>query len=686
LEHDTDKLAERQATIFLETTNLATELDEEELNKIGTYVVSIYEEDLDSRSDWAERNDKWLKLATQVMETKDYPWAGASNVKYPLLATAALNFQARAYPALIPDNKVVKTRVFGEDLDGKKKARADRVSMHMSYQVLEEDLDWQEDMDRLLYILPIVGLCYKKSYYDATLGRNKATLVGPDDLVINYHAESYERAIKSHRIYYNSNEVHERVTSEYFLDIDLQDPQALNMEHEGVEDEMIGLTIPDRDIANDAAFNDIPYEFIEQHTWYDIDGDGYKEPYIITVERSSRKVVRISARYDTKGITQTPDGSIVKIIPTEYFTLYGFLPNPESKIYYQGFGALLGPINAASNTILNQLIDAGHISNMQSGFLGKGIRLKGGKLRFRPGEWKTVNSTGDDIRKNVYALPVREPSSVLFNLLGMLIDAGEKLSSVKDIMAGENPGQNQPYATTVAVLEQGMKVFVGIYKRIYRALHSEFRKQYRLNSIYLNEDKYIALLDADEATAIGPEDYSTEDLNIAPAADPSIVSESHKMMKAESLLQKKMAGLPINTAEVTRRVLEVEGHERLETLLQPDPPPPPNPEIELKAEELEMKERQFQAELQLKTMNTQFEAFKDYAQAMGHMAKAAATESNVKAEEFVNLAQIAKDEYQSITARMKVMQEGMMKDFDDDDKAADKEEAQQKEMMAQQGV
>lgn len=674
----------KQTTIALETTNIATELDAKVLQDLGDYVVTIYEEDLTSREEWETRNDKWLKLATQVIETKDYPWAGASNVKYPLLASAALNFQARAYPALIPDNRVVKTRIFGEDKEGLKRERGERVSRHMSYQLLEEDPDWQEDMDRLLYILPIIGLCYKKTYYDTTLGRNKSILVGPDDLVINYHAESYERAIKTHRMYLNANEVFECVATEYFIDVELGAVSDVDVTHEGIEDSLIGLTPPIREDSDSEGINDTPYEFLEQHTWYDIDGDGYKEPYIVTVERGSRKVVRVSARYDTKGVVRKPDDTIAKIYPTEYFTQYGFLPNPESKIYYQGFGALLGPINAASNTILNLLIDAGHISTLQSGFLGKGIRLKGGKLRFKPGEWKTINTTGDDIRKNVFALPVREPSSVLFQLLGMLINAGERLSSVKDIMAGENPGQNQPYATTVAVLEQGMKVFVGIYKRIFRALHAEFNKLYRLNSIYFDQEKYIAFIDEDEATPIGPEDYDMEDLNIAPAADPSIVSESHKMMKAESLLQKKMAGLPINTAEVTRRVLEVEGHEDLKLLLQPDPPQGPDPELELKAAEMEMRDEHFQIEMKLKSMNSQFEAFKDYAQAMSSMAKAASTESNTSSDEFVKLAQAANQEYQSITARMKVMQEGMMKDFDDDDKAADKEEAAQKEKMAAQ--
>jgi len=647
---------ERIQTQILEVTNIADNYDDKQLNEIGDYVVSVFQEDLNSRSKWEEQNEEWLKLAAQVLEKKTYPWPGAANVKYPLLATAALQFHARAYPALIPDGTIVKGRVFGEDPMNQKRERADRISDHMSYQLLEEDEAWQEDMDRLLYILPIVGTAYKKTYQSATTGNPASPLILPDDLIINYYAEDYSRAIKTHRLYQNENEVYELMAFGHYRDVELNAPTR-PVEHEGAEDDIIGLSAPLRSTNMD-GLSDVPYEILEAHTWYDLDGDGYKEPYIITVVLESATVLRIVPRWEADAVEQDENGNIIRIKPTEYFTPYGFFPNPESKIYYQGFGSLLGPINAASNTILNQLLDAGHLSTLQGGFLGKGIRIRGGKLKFNPGEWKVVNSTGDDIRKNVFPLPVKEPSDVLFNLLGMLIESGERLSSVKDIMVGDNPGQNQPYATTVAVMEQGMKVFVGIYKRIFRSLTKEYKKIYRLNSIYLDDQKYFAFWDSEKVQKIGIADYNTGDMDIVPNADPSMISEAHKMMKAESLLQKKMAGLPINTAEVTRRVLEVEGHHDLDRLLQPDPPQV-DPEIELKKAELQTNTQLRFQELQIEMQTSRFSAFKDYSQALANLAKAAASEAGVHQQEFVNLAQTAMQEYKAVTERMNVVEQSM---------------------------
>lgn len=651
---------DKQATILLETTNIVSEIDEKTLEDIGDHVVQMYEEDLDSRSEWEERNQEWIKLATQIVEEKSYPWPGAANVKYPLLATAALQFHARAYPALIPDNRVVKTRIFGEDPDNQKFERSQRVSEHMSYQLLEENEDWQEDMDRMLYILPITGVAYKKTYYSPLKGMNESKLVLPDDLVINYYAEDYERAIKTHRMYQNENEIHELVMAEHYEDVDLE-PVEDYSEHQGFEDEVIGIDEPIRAKTYDEALDDQPYLILEQHTWWDLDGDGYKEPYIITVEYASKKVLRMTARWAPDKVLTTNTGEIVKITSTEYFTPYGFFPNPESKIYYQGFGALLGPLNSASNTILNQLLDAGHLANLQGGFLGKGVRSRGGKIRFKPGQWQQLQTTGDDLRKNIYPLPVKEPSNVLFQLLSMLIQAGERLSSVKDIMVGENPGQNQPYATTVAVLEQGMKVFVGIYKRLYRSLTKEYKKLFRLNSIYLDQAQYFNLFDSEKVNKIGANDYVSEDIAIAPNADPSIVSEAHKMMKADSLLQKKASGLPLNTMEVTRRVMLVEGHEDIEKLLEPDPPRE-DPKIALEKQKLQVETQLETKRIQVQMHNTQFEAFKDYAMALAALAKAASVSEGSERDTFMELTKSATEEYKAITERLNVAQQGMQQE------------------------
>lgn len=601
---------------ILETSNIAESLDEDLLDSIGKDTLDLYKDDLESRSDWEEKHEQWLKLATQVQEDKTYPWPGASNSKYPLLSTAALQFHARAYPALVNDPLLVKVKVLGKvDEQGFKRKRANRVSQYMSYQLLHEMEDWQDDMDRLLYILPITGLAFKKTYYSQNKQNTVSELVLARDLIINYYAEDFEKARKTHRIWLSKNEVKEYQNMDIYLDVELQDPER--RDHHGVGDEITGLS--------QAGEDDAPHEILECHRSLDLDDDGYEEPYIVTIDHDSQKVLRIVPRYTADNVITDQIGNILKIIPTEYFTQYSFIPNPESKIYSLGFGSLLGPLNSSINTLLNQLTDAGTLSNMQGGFLSKGVRVRGGALRYKPGQWMSVQSTGDDLRKGIYPMPVKEPSNVLFSLLQMLIQSGERLASVKDIMVGENPGQNQPYSTTVAVLEQGMKVFVSIYKRIYRALGKEYQKVYRLNSYYLDEKKYFNVLDTGQDQVTGKGDFTSEGLDILPGADPSILSEAHAMAKAQSLQEKLMQGFPLNPEMVLRKVLESEGHEDIDQLMQA-PPPQPDFKTDLEMKKFEHTQRLESAEHELKVANTQYEAMKDYAQAVSALAKAAATE------------------------------------------------------------
>lgn len=606
-----------------ESANMAVGIAEDELDKIGKDTVDQYLEDLESRSEWEEKHEQWLKLATQVMEDKSYPWPGASNTKFPLLSTAALQFHARAYPSLINDPRLVKTKVMGKlDEQGFKRARSIRVSDYMSYQLLHEMDEWQDDMDRMLYILPITGLCFKKTYFSPLKGNVVSELVLARDLIINYYAEDFEKARKTHRLWMDSNEVKEYQNMGIYLDIELQDPDT--RVHNGILDELSGLT--------QTSSEDSPHEILECHKWLDLDDDGYKEPYIVTVDHDSQKVLRIVPRFSSENIKADSDGNIQRITPIEFFTQYSFIPNPESKIYSLGFGSLLGPLNSSINTILNQLTDAGTLNNLQGGFLAKGVRVRGGAIRYKPGEWKSVQSTGDDLRKGIYPMPTKDPSAVLLNLLQMLISSAERLASVKDIMVGENPGQNQPYSTTVAVLEQGLKVFVSIYKRIYRALGKEYKKVYALNAQYLDEVKYFNILDTGDQMTTGKADFNSKDLDIIPGADPSILSEAHAMAKANALMEKLMGGLPLNPEMVLRKVLEAEGHENIEELMTVQPPQP-DFETQLEMVKFEHQKTLEIAEHELRAETSQYEAMKDYATAIANLAKASATEAGIETDQ-----------------------------------------------------
>lgn len=581
---------------LLEQANIAEKLDKKKLETIGYEAADGYKLDCDSKRQWDSQVDEWVKLAAQIKSKKNYPWPDASNVKFPLLATAAMQFAARAYPSLVPaDGKVVQFKVVGADPQGQKAALADKLAKHMNYQLLEDMEDWEEEMDRLLIQLPIVGCLFKKTYFDPIKKRNVSKLVGPKDLVVNYWATSLEAAHrKTEIIPMTKNHVQAMKNAGLFLDVELPEPRSNPMLPN--KSDVHGNQAPSR--ADDTT----PYVILEQHTFLDLDDDGYAEPYIVTIEEQSEQVLRIVARFDSDGIYTNDDGDLICIEPVEYYTKYGFIPNPDGGFYDIGFGHLLGPINESTNTVINQLIDAGSLANLQAGFIGKGLRLKLGEERFKPGEWKTVNATGDDIKKQIFPLPTKEPSDVLFKLLGLLIESGRELASVAEIFTGKMPGQNTPATTTQATIEQGMKVFTAIYKRTYRALAKEFRKVFRLNSLY-QENFQKAQMILDEP--IGPQDYDRKSYDVCPTADPTAVSTTQKQQKAAMLMELLPLGT-INIIEATRRLLEAQEQPNPEALMQGAPGPQPDPKVLAQQEKSKMEREKHQMDMVAKQMELQF--------------------------------------------------------------------------------
>ena len=550
---------------LVESHNIAEKLDKEKLHTIGADALEGYTQDRQSREAWEHQMEEWTKLATQVREDKSYPWAKASNVKYPLLTTAAMQFAARAYPSLVPsDGKVVKSKVIGKDPDGQKSALADRVSMYMSYQLMHEMNCWEEGMDKLLIMLPVVGTVFKKTYWDSIKKVVASEIILPKDLVVNYWAKSLKDAERISQVIELSPRVlKERQMSGVFLDVDLGDaPTPLEAKNAPAQDETT------------------PYTIIEQHTYLDLDDDDYAEPYIVTFHLESGKVLRIVARFDDTTIHTNDDGKLAKIEPIEYFTKFGFIPNPDGSFYDLGFGVLLGPINESVNTLINQLIDSGTLNNLQSGFLGKGLKLRMGETKFSPGEWKAVNSTGDDLKKQIVPLPSKEPSAVLFQLMGSLISSGKELASVAEIFVGKIPGQNTPATTTMATIEQGMKVFTAVYKRIYRSLEEEFQKLFQLNATYLNPNTYHDVLGID----VGPSDFDAKQYKICPGADPTAVSQTEKLLKAQGLQELLPLGI-LDPVKVGLRILEAQEQPNYQELLNPQVaqtgqlPQQPNPKV-----------------------------------------------------------------------------------------------------------
>lgn len=616
--------------------NIADNMSEEELDSWGAELLDGIKADLNSRSDWEKRNMDWIRLATQVVEKKSTPWPNASNVKFPALTLASLNFQARAIPMLIPGNDLVKSIVIGKDSDGSKEQSAIRVSKYMSYQCKYKMESWEPEMDRGLFVLPFGGTFFKKVYNDPVDDTNKSDLVLPNDLIINYYAKSLSTAARvTHRLYFTSNEIEVMERSGVWREYDnISDPDT--KEIKGTDTKVQRINPPSQ------VDESTPYEIYECHCWSDLDEDGYAEPYIVTMHSMNGKILRVAPRYDFEDdkcvILDDAGTRVIRINPIEFFVDYIFLPDPYSGIYGLGWGALVGPLNDAIDTLINQIIDAGTLNTTNGGLIGKSVKILGGDLKFKPGEWKIAAFSGDDLNKHIAQLPTHEPSITLLNLLQMLIASTEKLSSTMDIMTGEMPGQNTKATVVMQAIEQGGKIYSAIYKRLHKSLTKEFRLLYKLNSKYLSPEEYYIVLDGDKANSaeVYKTDFDQRNINIIPTADPTISSQAQKIAKTQALLEISQIR-PLNPDVMARRMLEATEQPGIEELMNVPPPGPPM-EVQLAQMELDVKMKIHVDEMDMRNRELAVEVEK--VQSAGLVAETNALLNIAKAEALGNDADI----------------------------------------------
>lgn len=596
---------------YIDLPNVAVYLDDATLEKMGSKVFEEYEIDDESRAPWKEKMAAALELAMQITKTKSFPWPNAANIKYPLLTTAALQFAARAYPAIVDGRNVVKAKVFGQDQGsepdpqtgqqqvpaGSKQARADRISRHMSYQLTEQMEEWEDGTDKLLHMLPILGLVFRKVYYDTRLKRNVSELVPPDRLIVNNLTKTLvtaPRITEEYTLY--PNEIVERERAGLFLERELGQASATSLSH-----------TRGGDVGPHADDDDLPHVFLEQHRYWDMDEDGYKEPYIVTIHKDTKQVMRVVARFDPEGVEHDNSGRILRIEPVNYYTKYPFIPSPDGSFYDLGFGLLLGPLNSVVNTTINQLLDAGTLQTMGGGFIGAELRLKSGPIQFKPGEYKRVQSIGGDIKSAIVPLQAAGPSPVLFQLLGLLIEAAKDVASVKDVLTGDQDASNASPTTTLALIEQGLKVFSSIYKRIHRSLKKELKMLYRLNRLRLSGEEYFNFHDTPEAISF--QDYEDSSIDVQPVSDPSVVTDTQKLGRAEFLMSFMDHPL-MDPQAIMTRVLEAASIEQPETLFAKDQGPSPEQQMqlaELELHEREVKVKELEAEAKVRQMLAQAE-------------------------------------------------------------------------------
>ena len=510
-----------QKFLNVKSGNLIEILDQTQVGEIGADVVSEYEDDYNDPR-LVKKRDNWRegqKLATQEIQEKNTPFENAANVKYPLLTTAAIQFASRAYPEIVQGNTVVRPKIVGDTTpeipegpeqqaqqqeQDSKIARAERVCEFINWQLFNEIEEWEEDTDKLMGMLPLYGCMFRCVFYSHDKKRIATEIYTPEKLVMPYMTPSMS--------------VSPRISKEF----ELYPKDVVTRIRNGRYSEFNDFDDEEKEEAD---------AYIEQYKWLDLDEDGFKEPYIVTVHKDSGQCLRISPNYRLEDIIINEKGNISKIIPIKYFVKYPFIPSIDGGIYDMGFYDLLYPINEVVNSLTNQLLDAGTLANTNSGFVSASLGLrKKETFQMKIGEYKTVPANGMDIRQQIYRMDWGGPNVTLFSLLSFMIDAGRDIANLKEVLEGTQHGETA--TTTMALIEQGLKVFSAIYKRIHRALSKELQ----LIRFWNNEIRnplYGEVID----TRMTQEDFSNDDLDFVPVSDPAVTTDMQKMAKVQFKMQ-----------------------------------------------------------------------------------------------------------------------------------------------------
>ena len=540
--------------------NLAEDMDERVLQKLGLELVSFYKSDKNSRKSWEDGYRKGLDFITDSYRSTTRPFQGASTVTHPLMSEAVTQFQAQAYKELLPAGGPVRTQIVGA-VDKAREDQADRVKEFMNFELMEKMEEYTTDMDQLLYQLPLAGSAFKKVYYDATTERAVAKFVPAEDLVVPYMATDLLSAERiTHVLTLTENELTKRQLSGFYRDIDVQPSADTQSDLEKKIDEISGV---EKIVSRDKYF-----KILEMHVDLDLEEfemednkteKRIKVPYIVTLDESSGQVLSVYRNYKE-------EDQLARRI--EYFVQYKFLPG----LGFYGFGLvhMIGGLTKAATNALRQLLDAGTLSNLPAGFKSRGMRIRDDDQPFTPGEFRDVDAPGGNIRDQFQILPFKEPSATLFQLLGFCVEAGNRFAAISSMQVGDG-NQNAPVGTTIALLERGTRVMSAVQKRCYNAMRREFKLLARIFGDYLPPEYPYDVYGGERM--IKQADFDDR-VDILPVADPNIFSMSQRVTLANEQLKIAMSNPGMhNMYEAYRQVYEALGAKNVDLLLLPQDKP-----------------------------------------------------------------------------------------------------------------
>ena len=543
--------------------NLAEYLEDDVLGPLGNELKDMFLDYKSSRKDWEQSYTQGLDLLGFKYEERGEPFQGASGATHPVLAEAVTQFQSLAYKELLPASGPVRTQIIGAPSTAKEQ-QSERVKEFMNYQLMSEMKEYEQEFDQMLFYLPLSGSTFKKVYYDELLGRAVSKFVPADDLLVPYSATSLEDADSIiHKINISENDLRKQQVGGFYRDIEVSESSNEDDDIAAKERELEGIRKSEK--------SDM-YTLLECHV--DLDLEGFEDsnpetgeateiklPYIVTIEEGSREVLSIRRNYEA----QDPKKKRIN-----YFTHFKFLPG----LGFYGFGLIhmIGGLSRTATAALRQLLDAGTLSNLPSGFKTRGIRVRDEAQSIQPGEFRDVDAPGGNLRESFMPLPFKEPSATLLQLMGIVVQAGQRFASIADMQVGDG-NQGAAVGTTVALLERGSRVMSAIHKRLYNSLKGEFKQLVRIFSLYLPPEYPYDVVGGQRM--VKQTDFDDK-VDILPIADPNIFSQTQRISLAQTQLQLAQTNPKIhNLYQAYRSMYEAIGIKNVDLILPPPQQPQP---------------------------------------------------------------------------------------------------------------
>ena len=544
--------------------NLAEEMPDRELQRISGELLSEYESNNESRSEWVDTYSKGLELLGFTYDERTQPFRGASGVTHPLLAEAATQFQAQAFNELLPPQGPVKTSIMGKE-SRQKQEQARRVKTFMNYYITNVMEEYTPDMDQMLFVLPLAGSTFKKTYYDEAMGRIVSRFVPAENLIVPYNTSDLDTCPNiTQMVTMSLNDMRKMQVSGFYRDVEVVPAQK----------EMSDISEMTNKIEGFEPSNiDYNCTLLECHVDLDLDGyedvdedgepTGIKVPYIVTLSLDNGQVLSVRRNY------REDDKRKKKIA---YFTHYKFLPG----FGFYGLGLIhtIGGLSRTATAALRQLIDAGTLSNLPAGFKARGLRISDTDDPLQPGEFRDVDAPGGAIRDSIMPLPFKGPDATLFNLLGFVVQAGQRYATITDLKVGDG-NQQAAVGTTIAMLEQGTRVMSAVHKRLHYAMRQEFKILARLMSETLPQEYPYTIAGGDET--VMAKDFDDR-VDVIPVSNPNVFSQAQRIVLAQTKMQLAAQAPDMhNMHEVFRDMYEALGVTDIDRIMKVVPTDEPVP-------------------------------------------------------------------------------------------------------------